>query len=102
MKFILQLLGLVTVLAAMAPVAMAGGNMIGAFMAQRKMVYWLCATVLTMLSLVAGALFTVSVVQPWIGLHWSQALEPLAALVMLVPPWWVYLLAKKLSVEKAP
>jgi hypothetical protein len=94
MQALLQLLGVIVLLAAVAPVAMAGGQMIAAFMMGRHIVPWVGITLLSMIVLVGAGLLALRVLMPLLaGL---DLLAPLAsALVILAPPWAVWLLGKR-------
>ncbi|MBS7808274.1 hypothetical protein [Variovorax sp. PCZ-1] len=95
----LQLLGVIVVLAAIAPVAMAGGNMIAAFMAGRNIVQWLSITVLCMLAVVGSGMLALRVVLPM--LSGMALLAPLvSALVLLAPPWAIWIAGKRWMEKK--
>ena len=99
MQVLLQILGVIVLLAAIAPVAMAGGQMIAAFMVNRHIVFWVSMTLLTMLLLVGGGLLAMRVVMP--VLSGADLLAPLASsLVMLAPPWAAWLLGKRWADKK--
>jgi hypothetical protein len=96
MSFLLQILGLATLLAAIAPVAMAGGQMIAAFMMGRQILPWVSITLLTMLLLVGSGLFALRVVMPMLAGMGGDLLAPLAsAFVLLAPPWGAWLLGRR-------
>jgi hypothetical protein len=97
MSFVLGLLGLAALIAAIAPVAMAGGQMIAAFMMGKDIVAWVAITLGTMLALVAGGLLAMQVVQPMLG----ETLGPLASVVMIAPPWAVFWLGRRMMEQKA-
>jgi hypothetical protein len=102
MSFVLQILGLATLLAAIAPVAMAGGRMIAAFMIGRQILPWLSVTLLAMLMLVGGALLALRVVMPMLAGVGGDLLAPFgAAAVLLAPPWGVWLLGRRWVEQKA-
>lgn len=102
MQAALQILGIAVLLAAIAPVAMAGGQMIAAFMTGRNILAWTCITLTTMVLLVAGGLLALRVVTPMLSGMGSDLLAPLAsALVMLAPPWAAWLLGKRWVEKKA-
>jgi hypothetical protein len=96
MSFLLQILGLATLLAAIAPVAMAGGQMIAAFMMGRQILPWVSITLLTMLLLVGSGLLALRVVMPLLAGLGGDLLAPLvSALVLLAPPWGAWLLGRR-------
>jgi hypothetical protein len=96
MSFLLQILGLATLLAAIAPVAMAGGRMIAAFMMGRQILPWLAVTLLAMLLLVGSALLALRVVMPMLAGMGGDLLAPIvSAAVLLAPPWGVWLLGRR-------
>lgn len=96
MQTLLQLLGIVVLLAAIAPVAMAGGQMIAAFMLGRHILPWVGITLLAILFLVAGGLLAVNFVMPILAGMAAGLLAPLvSAAAMLAPPWSVWLLGKR-------
>jgi hypothetical protein len=97
MNIILSLLGLAAVIAAIAPVAMSGGQMIAAFMMGKHIVAWVAITLVTMMALVMGAVIATQVIQPMLG----QTLGPLAAVAMIVPPWLVFWLGRRIMEKKA-
>jgi hypothetical protein len=102
MSFVLQILGLATLLAAIAPVAMAGGRMIAAFMIGRQILPWLSVTLLAMLMLVGSALLALRVVMPMLAGVGGDLLAPLvSAAVLLAPPWGVWLLGRRWVEQKA-
>jgi hypothetical protein len=102
MSFVLQILGLATLLAAIAPVAMAGGRMIAAFMIGRQILPWLSVTLLAMLMLVGSALLALRVVMPMLAGVGGDLLAPLgAAAVLLAPPWGVWLIGRRWIERKA-
>jgi hypothetical protein len=102
MKLLLQLMGVVVLLAAIAPVAMAGGRMIAAFMMGRQILPWVSITLLTMLLLVASGLLALRVVMPLLA-GWDSDFFRIivSALVLLVPPWAVWLVGKRMMETKA-
>ncbi len=101
MQVLLQILGVIVLLAAIAPVAMAGGRMIGAFMIGHQILAWLSITLLCMLLLVAGGLLALRVVMPLLAGWGSDLLAPLvSAVVLLAPPWAVWLLGKRAMEKK--
>jgi hypothetical protein len=97
MSFLLQILGLATLLAAIAPVAMAGGQMIAAFMTGRQILPWVSITLVTMLLLVGSGLLALRVVMPMItGWGGGDLIAPLAsAAVLLAPPWGAWWLGRR-------
>ncbi|NJM42973.1 MAG: hypothetical protein HC858_01350 [Brachymonas sp.] len=96
MQAVLQLLGVIVLLAAVAPVAMAGGQMIAAFMMRKNILPWVGITLLSMVVLIAGGLLAIRVVMPWLAGIFSDLLAPLvSALVLLAPPWAAWLLGKR-------
>ena len=96
MQALLQILGIVVLLAAIAPVAMAGGQMIAAFMLGQHILPWVCITLLTMILLVAGGVFALQVVMPILTGVLSDLLAPVAAaVVLLVPPWSAWIAGKR-------
>lgn len=96
MQAFLQLLGVIVLLAAIAPVAMAGGQMIAAFMLGRQIVQWLSITLLCMLAVVGAGLLALRVVMPMLSGVVFDLIAPLvSALVILAPPWGVWLLGKR-------
>lgn len=102
MQAVLQILGVLVLLAAVAPVAMAGGQMIAAFMMGRHILPWVGITLLTMIALVGAGLLSLRVVMPLLAGVASELLGPLvSALVMLAPPWGVWLLGKRWVEKKA-
>jgi hypothetical protein len=102
MSFVLQILGLATLLAAIAPVAMAGGRMIAAFMIGRQILPWLSVTLLAMLMLVSSALLALRVVMPMLAGVGGDLLAPLvSAAVLLAPPWGAWLLGRRWIEQKA-
>jgi hypothetical protein len=102
MAILLQILGLATLLAAIAPVAMAGGQMIAAFMMGRQILPWLGITLLAMLLLVGSALLALRVVMPLLVGMGGDLLPPLvSACVLLAPPWGAWLLGRRWIEQKA-
>ena len=102
MKLLLQLMGVVVLLAAIAPVAMAGGRMIAAFMMGRHILPWVSITLLTMVLLVAGGMLALRVVMPLFAGFGSDLLGIIAsALVLLVPPWAAWFAGKRMMEKKA-
>jgi hypothetical protein len=102
MQVVLQILGVIVLLAAIAPVAMAGGRMIAAFMMGRQIVPWVGITLLSMLLLVAGGMLALRVVMPLLAGVGSDLIAPLvSAAVLLAPPWGVWLLGKRQMEKKA-
>jgi hypothetical protein len=96
MQAALQLIGLAVLLAAIAPVAMAGGQMIAAFMLGRHILPWVGITLLTMVLLVVGGVLALQVVMPMLNGVLSDLLAPsVAAMVMLLPPWSAWILGKR-------
>jgi hypothetical protein len=96
MDVLLQLLGLATLLAAIAPVAMAGGRMIAAFMLGQQILPWLGIALLTMLLLVGGSLLALRVVMPVLAGVGGDLLAPLvSAAALLAPPWGAWLLGRR-------
>jgi hypothetical protein len=96
MAVLLQILGLATLLAAIAPVAMAGGQMIAAFMTGRQILPWVSITLLTMLLLVGGGLLALRVVMPLLAGWGGDLIAPLvSAAVLLAPPWGAWLLGRR-------
>ena len=97
MQALLQILGIVVLLAAIAPVAMAGGQMIAAFMMGKHILPWVGITLLTMLLLVGGGLLALRVVMPMLAGIVSDLLAPIVcAIVLLAPPWGAWLVGKHL------
>jgi hypothetical protein len=102
MQILLQLLAVIVLLTAVAPVAMAGGRMIAAFMMGKQIVAWVTITLLCMLVLVAGGMLALRVVMPSLAGVGADLVAPLAsALVLLAPPWAVWLLGKRQMEKKA-
>ena len=102
MQVLLQILGVVVLLACVAPVAMAGGRMIAAFMLGRHILPWVAITLLSMLMLVGGGLLALRAVMPALQGSGAGLIAPLiSAMVMLVPPWGVWLLGKRWVDKKA-
>jgi hypothetical protein len=102
MLVVLQILGVIVLLAAIAPVAMAGGRMIAAFMMGRQIVPWVGITLLSMLLLVAGGLLALRVVMPLLAGVGSDLIAPLlSAVVLLAPPWGAWLLGRRWIEQKA-
>ncbi len=102
MQALLQILGVIVLLAAIAPVAMAGGQMIAAFMMGKHMLPWVSITLLTMLLLVGAALIALRIVMPMLAGMLSDLLAPLvAAVVILAPPWGAWILGKRWIEKKA-
>jgi hypothetical protein len=96
MQAALQLIGLAVLLAAIAPVAMAGGQMIAAFMLGRHILPWVGITLLTMVLLVAGGVLALQVVTPMRSGQLSQGFAPLvSAVVLVVPPWFAWIAGKR-------
>ena len=96
MQALLQILGVIVLLAAIAPVAMAGGQMIVAFMMGKHILPWVGITLLTMLLLVGAALLALRVVMPLLAGMLSDLLGPLvAAVVILAPPWGAWHFGKR-------
>jgi hypothetical protein len=91
----LKLLGVLAVIGAIAPVAMAGGAMIAAFMMGKNMGAWIVVTVATMVSVVLAGLLGLQVLMPMAeaGQTWAQVA---AALVLLAAPWAALWAGKKL------
>jgi hypothetical protein len=99
MQALMQLLGVIVVLAAIAPVAMAGGNMIAAFMAGRHILQWLSITVLCMLAVVGAGMLALRLVMPM--LSGMALLAPIgSALVLLAPPWGIWIFGKRWMEKK--
>jgi hypothetical protein len=93
MQALLQILGVIVLLAAIAPVAMAGGQMIAAFMMGKHIVQWVGITLLTMLLLVGAGMLALRVVMPMLaGLFFDLFAPIVSAIVLLTPPWsaWIY------------
>jgi hypothetical protein len=102
MQILLQLLGVVVLLAAIAPVAMAGGRMIAAFMMGKQIVPWVTITLLIMALLVASGMLALRVVMPMLAGIISDLLAPLVStLVLLGPPWSAWFLGKRWVEKKA-
>jgi hypothetical protein len=102
MQVVLQILGVIVLLAAIAPVAMAGGRMIAAFMMGRQIVPWVGITLLSMLLLVAGGMLALRVVMPLLAGVGSDLIASLvSAAVLLAPPWGVWLLGRRWIEQKA-
>jgi hypothetical protein len=96
MQVLLQILGIVVLLAGIAPVAMAGGQMIAAFMMGRRILPWVGITLLTMLLLVGGGLVALRVVMPMLAGIASDLLAPfVSAIVLLAPPWGAWMLGQR-------
>jgi hypothetical protein len=95
MQALLQILGVIVLLAAIAPVAMAGGQMIAAFMMGKHILPWVGITLLTMLLLVGGGLLALRVVMPLLAGIASDLLVPIiCAIVLLAPPWGAWMVGK--------
>ncbi len=88
MDLLLQLLGLVVTLAAIAPVGMSGGQMIAAFMVGQRMLVWVGLTVACMLALAAGGMLALHLVADASG--GSTGLMLAAGAVFLAPVWLAY------------
>jgi hypothetical protein len=102
MQILLQLLGVVVLLAAIAPVAMAGGRMIAAFMMGKQIVPWVTITLLIMALLVASGMLALRVVMPMLAGIISDLLAPLVStLVLLAPPWGAWFLGKRWVEKRA-
>jgi hypothetical protein len=86
MDILLQILGLAALIAGIAPVAMAGGQMIASFMMGKHIVAWVSITVGTMLALVLGGVLALQLIRPML----SEALGPVSSLAMVLPPWVVF------------
>jgi hypothetical protein len=96
MHALLQILGVIVLLAAIAPVAMAGGQMIAAFMMGKHILPWVGITLLTILLLMGGGLLALRVVMPLLAGIFSDLLAPLvSAVVLLAPPWAAWILGKR-------
>jgi hypothetical protein len=96
MQALLQILGVIVLIAAIAPVAMAGGRMIAAFMMGKDILLWMSITLIMMILLVAGGLLALRVVMPLLSGMLSGLLAPLAsAALLLTPPWAIWLLGKR-------
>jgi hypothetical protein len=96
MQAVFQILGVFVLLAAIAPVAMAGGQMIAAFMLGRQILPWVGITLLTMLLLVGGGLLALRVVMPMMAGWGGDLIAPLvSAAVLLAPPWGAWLLGRR-------
>ncbi len=91
MTLLFQLLGVIALIAAVAPVAMAGGGMIAAFMSRRHIVAWTGITVGTILALIGGGLIALQIAKPMLG----ETYGPLSVLLIVVPPWAVFWLGRK-------
>jgi hypothetical protein len=89
----LELLGIVALLAALVPVCMAGGQMIAAFMLGRRILAWLSLTLACMLALVGGALATLQWGQPLMESHGAWT-APVSAALLAAPAWLAYLAGK--------
>jgi hypothetical protein len=101
MQAILQLIGVMVLLAAIAPVAMAGGQMIAAFMMGRHILEWLSITLLCMLALVGAGMFALRVLKPVLAGVGFDLLAPMVSgFVLLAPPWGVWLLGKRWMKKK--
>jgi hypothetical protein len=102
MQVLFQLLSVIVLLTAIAPVAMAGGQMIAAFMMGRNILQWVGITLLCMLVLVGAGLLALRVVMPQLmGVLFDQFAPLVSALLLLVPPWAVWLLGKRWVGKKA-
>jgi hypothetical protein len=99
MDILLQILGLAALIGGIAPVAMAGGQMIASFMMGKHIVAWVGITVGTMLALVLGGVLALQWIMPFLSL--SNAMGPVSALTMVLPPWAVFLLGKRWMEGKA-
>ncbi len=96
----MQILGVAALLAAVAPVAMAGGQMIAAFMVGKNIPKACGVACATMGAVVLGA---------WLAYRFALPLQAqmgalataLACAALLAPPWGAYLLGKK-WLEAAP
>ena len=96
MQILLQLLAVIVLLTAVAPVAMAGGRMIAAFMMGKQIVPWVTITLLIMALLVASGMLALHLVMPVLAGVISGRVAPLAsAIVLLAPPWAAWLLGKR-------
>jgi hypothetical protein len=96
MQILLQLLAVIVLLIAVAPVAMAGGRMIAAFMMGKQIVPWVTITLLIMALLVASGMLALRVVMPMLAGVISGMVASLAsAIVLLAPPWAAWLLGKR-------
>jgi hypothetical protein len=80
----LQILGLIALLAAIAPVCMAGGQMIGAFMTRSNIVPWVVLTLLCMCALVGGGLLAVHFTEGNPG----QLMQVLGGSASILGPVW--------------
>lgn len=97
MQALVQILGVIVLLAAIAPVAMAGGQIIAAFMMGKHILPWVGITLLTILLLMGGGLLALRVVMPLLAGIFSDLLAPLvSAVVLLAPPWAAWILGKRL------
>jgi len=101
MQALLQILGWVVLLAAVAPVAMAGGQMIAAFMMGQNILPWVGVTLLTMALLVAGGLLALRVVMPFFEDTSTLGLVSLvSASVFLAGPWLAWKLGQRWIAKK--
>jgi hypothetical protein len=91
MDILLQFFGLAALIGGIAPVAMAGGQMIAAFMMGKNIVAWVGITVGTMLALVIGGVLALQWIMPML----SKAAGPVSALAMVLPPWIVFWAGKR-------
>lgn len=91
----LELFGLVVMLAAIAPICMAGGQMIAAFMLGRHMLAWTILTAACMAIVVGGGVLALKFGAPLLASH-GQWLAPVPAAMLLAPVWALYFFGGKL------
>jgi hypothetical protein len=102
MQALIQLIGVIVLLAAIAPVAMAGGQMIAAFMMGRHILQWFSTTLLCILALVAAGMLALRVVMPMLAGVGFDLLAPMvSAFVLLAPPWGVWIWGKRWMKKRA-
>jgi hypothetical protein len=96
MQALQQILGVIVLLAAIAPVAMAGGQMIAAFMMGKHAFQWAGITLLTMLLLVGAGLLLLRIVMPTLaGMASNWLVSIVSAFVLLAPPWSAWVVGKR-------
>jgi hypothetical protein len=102
MQVLFQILSLVVLLGAIAPVAMAGGQMIAAFMLGRHIGFWVLTTLAIMVLLAVSGALALWVVFPLTIGRVSDLFAPLvSALVFLGPAWAVWVWAQRRMVKRA-
>ncbi len=90
----LALLGFAVMLCALAPICMAGGQMVAAFMLGRQVLAWVGLTLACMASVVIGGVLALNFGAPLIESNGAW-LAPVPAAMMLCPVWALYWLGSQ-------